>query len=127
MPASTATANAPTSLSKSHYTAIPSFPACLGGEWKNLVKKPYLKATMRFTMGTVLPPHHFPSVSRIEVISGSIQVNDLQSGEAYLIGPGQDCMVPALLVHEVQCIEDVEFEFAMNRDDMVIYWDLEER
>jgi hypothetical protein len=37
-----------------HYTPIPHFPACLGGEWKNLVKTPYLKTTMKFRAGTSL-------------------------------------------------------------------------
>jgi hypothetical protein len=36
------------------YTPIPHFPACLGGEWKNIVKTPYLKTTMKFRAGTSL-------------------------------------------------------------------------
>lgn len=36
------------------YTAIPHFPACLGGEWKNIVKTPYLKTTMKFKAGASL-------------------------------------------------------------------------
>lgn len=36
------------------YTPIPHFPACLGGEWKNIVKTPYLKTTMKFKAGTTM-------------------------------------------------------------------------
>jgi hypothetical protein len=36
------------------YTPIPHFPACLGGKWKNIVKTPYLKTTMKFKAGTSL-------------------------------------------------------------------------
>jgi hypothetical protein len=36
------------------YTPIPHFPACLGGEWKNIIKTPYLKTTMKFRAGTSL-------------------------------------------------------------------------
>lgn len=43
-----------TILNQDQYTAIPHFPACLGGEWKNLVKTPYLKTTMKFRAGTSL-------------------------------------------------------------------------
>ncbi|KAI8991279.1 hypothetical protein BDF20DRAFT_909082 [Mycotypha africana] len=109
------------------YTSIPHFPACLGGEWKNVVKFPYLKTTMRFKAGTSLPPHHFPTMSRITVLSGSIQIDDLQSSQAYILRETEDCVIPALLVHEIQFLEDVEFEFELNSNEMIIYWDLEER
>ncbi|KAI7900007.1 uncharacterized protein BX663DRAFT_519291 [Cokeromyces recurvatus] len=112
---------------KNKYTPIPHFPACLGGEWKNLVKTPYLKTTMRFSAGKSLPPHHFPSMAHITVLSGSIQIDDLQSNQAYILQANHDCMIPALLVHEIQFLEDVEFEFELNSNDMIIYWDLEER
>ncbi|KAI9481213.1 MAG: hypothetical protein EXX96DRAFT_618163 [Benjaminiella poitrasii] len=112
---------------ESQYTPIPYFPACLGGEWKNLVKTPYLKTTMRFSAGKSLPPHHFPCMTHITVLSGSIQIDDLQSNQAYILYANNDCMIPALLVHEIQFLEDVEFEFELNSKDMIIYWDLEER
>ncbi|KAI7863172.1 hypothetical protein BDF14DRAFT_1745642 [Spinellus fusiger] len=128
MPTSTAISPNPlSSVNKSIYGPIPLIPACLGGQWKNVVKTPYLKATMRFTTGTTLPQHHFPAVIRMEVLYGSIRVNDYQNGEAFLLTSGQDCMIPAMLVHELQCLEDVEIEFCMNYHEWVIFWDLEER
>lgn len=46
--------NVKTVSNQDQYTSIPHFPACLGGEWKNLVKTPYLKTTMRFRAGASL-------------------------------------------------------------------------
>jgi hypothetical protein len=43
-----------TDIIHEEYTPIPHFPACLGGEWKNLIKSPYLKTTMKFRAGTTL-------------------------------------------------------------------------
>lgn len=43
-----------TASNQDQYTPIPHFPACLGGEWKNLVKSPYLKTTMKFRAGASL-------------------------------------------------------------------------
>lgn len=43
-----------TTCVQDQYTPIPHFPACLGGEWKNLVKTPYLKTTMKFRAGASL-------------------------------------------------------------------------
>ncbi|GAN01574.1 hypothetical protein MAM1_0009c01007 [Mucor ambiguus] len=116
-----------TSATSDQYTPIPHFPACLGGEWKNIIKTPYLKTTMKFRAGTSLPPHHFPTMSRITVLSGSIQIDDLQTSQAYILRESEDCVIPALLVHEIQFLQDVEFEFELNSNDMIIYWDFEER
>ncbi|OBZ88876.1 hypothetical protein A0J61_03075 [Choanephora cucurbitarum] len=113
--------------SEDHYTPIPQFPACLGGQWKNLTITPYLKTTMKFSAGTSLPPHHFPAMSRITVLSGSIQIDDLQTSQAYILHASENCVIPALLVHELQFLEDVEFEFELNSNEMTIYWDFEER
>lgn len=66
-------------------------------------------------------------MSRITVLSGSIQIDDLQSSQAYILHTKEDCVIPALLVHEIQFLEDVEFEFELNSNDMIIYWDFEER
>ncbi|CAO3628790.1 unnamed protein product [Mucor hiemalis] len=116
-----------TTCVQDQYTPIPHFPACLGGEWKNLVKTPYLKTTMKFRAGASLPPHHFPTMSRITVLSGAIQIDDLQTSQAYVLHASEDCVIPALLVHEIQFLQDVEFEFELNSTDMIIYWDFEER
>lgn len=75
----------------------------------------------------IQPPHHFPTMSRITVLSGSIQIDDLQTSQAYILNENEDCVIPALLVHEIQFLEDVEFEFELNSNDMIVYWDLEER
>ncbi|KAG1123326.1 hypothetical protein G6F42_010659 [Rhizopus arrhizus] len=116
-----------TTATSDQYTPIPHFPACLGGEWKNIIKTPYLKTTMKFRAGTSLPPQHFPTMSRITVLSGSIQIDDLQTSQAYILRESEDCVIPALLVHEIQFLQDVEFEFELNSNDMIIYWDFEER
>ncbi|KAI8987060.1 hypothetical protein BDB01DRAFT_593144 [Pilobolus umbonatus] len=114
-------------INMNEYTPIPQFPASLGGEWKSLVKTPYLKTTMRFKAGTTLPPHHFPSLSRITLLSGCIQIDDLQLSQAYIINDSEDCCIPPFLVHELQFLEDTEFVFELNSNDMIIYWDFEER
>lgn len=66
-------------------------------------------------------------MSRIKVLSGSIQIDDLQTSQAYVLYESEDCIIPALLVHEIQFLQDVEFEFELNSKDMIIYWDFEER
>lgn len=66
-------------------------------------------------------------MSRITLLSGSIQIDDLQSSQAYVLNANEDCVIPALLVHEIQFLEDVEFEFELNSKDMYIFWDFEER
>ena len=43
-----------TDLNQDQYTPIPHFPACLGGQWKNIIKLPYLKTTMKFRAGATL-------------------------------------------------------------------------
>lgn len=74
------------------------------------------------------PPHHFPSKAHITVLKGSIQIDDLESSQAYILRESEDCTIPALLVHEMQFTEDVEFEFELeNLNELVIYWDMEER
>jgi hypothetical protein len=64
-------------------------------------------------------------MSRITVLSGSIQIDDLQTSQAFILNENEDCVIPALLVHEIQFLQDVEFEFELNSNDMVFY--LEER
>lgn len=66
-------------------------------------------------------------MSRITVHSGSIQIDDLQTSQAYILHANDDCVIPALLVHEIQFLQDVEFEFELNSNEMIIYWDFEER
>jgi hypothetical protein len=66
-------------------------------------------------------------MSRITVLKGSIQIDDLQTSQAYILNASEDCVIPALLVHEIQFLEDVEFEFELNSNDMIVYWDFEER
>ncbi|KAG0745596.1 hypothetical protein G6F57_009208 [Rhizopus arrhizus] len=110
------------------YVPIPHLPACLNGKWKQITNSPCLRTIMRFKAGTLLPPHHFPFDSRITVLKGTIQIDDLQSSQAYLLRESEDCTVPALLVHEMQFLEDVEFEFELkDSSDLIIYWDFEER
>ncbi|RCH98385.1 hypothetical protein CU097_014454 [Rhizopus azygosporus] len=110
------------------YVPIPQFPACFDGQWKNITKNPHLKTIMKFKAGTTLPPHHFPSKAHITVLKGSIQIDDLESSQAYILRESEDCTIPALLVHEMQFTEDVEFEFELeNLNELVIYWDMEER
>lgn len=66
-------------------------------------------------------------MSRITILSGSIQIDDLQTSQAYILNASEDCVIPALLVHELKFLEDVEFEFELNSKEMYIFWDMEER
>ncbi|KAG1473096.1 hypothetical protein G6F56_001149 [Rhizopus delemar] len=116
------------SSTNNSYIPIPQIPATLGGQWRNTIRIPHFQTVMKFKAGTSLPPHHFPTSARITVLKGLIQIDDLQSSQAYVLQASESCMIPSLLVHEMQFLEDVEFKLELNKiNDLVIYWDFEER
>ncbi|OZJ04228.1 hypothetical protein BZG36_02961 [Bifiguratus adelaidae] len=109
------------------FTAIPSFPACLGGSWKLLSPKPFLRAIMRFPEGVILPLHHHPTTACISVLQGQMVIVDIVSNQAYLVAAGQKYVIAARHVHEMRFLTDTKFEFATDSTEMTVYWDFEER